>query len=101
MLLPSNIKAVLFDMDGVIFDTEDLYTDFLNKFGQSSALLVKDNSHYIDLAEINRQTLVKCGVKPHNIIVSDICTCCNTDLLYSHRGQGPQRGIFASFLQLN
>ncbi|MBR4119642.1 MAG: HAD-IA family hydrolase [Bacteroidales bacterium] len=31
MILPNNIKALLFDMDGVIFDTEGLYSEFWKK----------------------------------------------------------------------
>ena len=81
--------------------SEDLYNDFLNKFGKNEALIKKDLSYYIDLAMINKQILIKCGVKEDNIIVSDLCTCCNTDILYSHRGQGPKRGIFASVLEIN
>ena len=81
--------------------SKDLYNDFLSKFGKSSALTVNNNSYYIDLADINRQILISSGVKPCNIIVSDLCTCCNTELFYSHRGQGAKRGIFASVLQLN
>ncbi len=79
----------------------DLYNDFLNKFGKSCALIKKQSSYYIDLAMINKQILIGCGVKEENIIVSDVCTCCNTDILYSHRGQGPKRGIFASVLEIN
>ena len=81
--------------------SEDLYNDFLNKFGKSDALLKKESSYYIDLAMINKQILIGCGVKEENIIVSDVCTCCNTDILYSHRGQGPKRGIFATVLEIN
>ena len=78
--------------------SEDLYTNFAERF--NSSCLVNNNGYYIDLAGLNKKILADCGVPEDNIIVSDICTCCNTDLLFSHRGQGPERGIFATFLQL-
>ena len=81
--------------------SEELYNEFENKFGKSDALILKNSSFYVDLALINKQILIDNGVKDDNIILSDICTCCNTNLLYSHRGQGPKRGIFASVLELN
>jgi len=77
----------------------DLYSSFLNKFGECDSLIC-NNGYYIDLAGINKKTLIESGVLADNIFVSDICTCCNTDILYSHRGQGPKRGIFGTFLQL-
>lgn len=79
----------------------ELYNDFLNKFGKSDAIIINNSSCYIDLALVNKQILMECGVKEENIFLSDVCTCCNTELLYSHRGQGPKRGIFASVLELN
>lgn len=80
--------------------SRDLFLKFQEKFGASDALIEKDNSFYIDLSLINRQILEKCGVKKENIIISDLCTACNKDYLYSHRGQGTQRGIFSSFIGL-
>ena len=79
--------------------SEDLYNDFVCRFEKNENFL-NVNGFYIDLAGVNKQILASAGVKKENIIVSDICTCCNTDLLFSHRGQGPQRGIFGTFLQL-
>jgi len=78
----------------------DLYNDFVNKFGESKAFISQNGSYYIDLALVNKQILLSCGVSEDNIFLSDLCTCCNTDILYSHRGQGSKRGIFASFLQI-
>ncbi|MCR4601212.1 MAG: polyphenol oxidase family protein, partial [Clostridia bacterium] len=37
----------------------------------------------------------------NHITVSDLCTCCNSDLLWSHRATGGKRGGLAAFLVLN
>ena len=80
--------------------SEDLFADFENKFSKSEALKMKNGKYYIDLALINKQILIECGVKKENIIISDVCTCCNTDYMFSHRGQGAGRGIIASCLSI-
>ncbi len=46
-------------------------------------------------------TLLQIGVKEENIIVTDICTRCNPDLLFSHRIHGEKRGNLAAFLSIN
>lgn len=52
----------------------------------------------IDLLETNRQILVKSGVKPENITVSDLCTNCNSELLWSHRATKGHRGTMSAFM---
>ncbi len=77
-----------------------LYDDFINEFGNSQCFINKNGKFYIDLAGLNKELLIEYGVREDNIVVSDICTCENSHLLYSHRAQGAERGIFASFLEL-
>lgn len=65
------------------------------------AVRVKDEHHYmIDLAEINRKILIFSGISPENIDVSDICTCCNSEELHSHRATGGKRGNLAAIIEL-
>ncbi len=45
-------------------------------------------------------SLLKGGVRKENIIVTDICTRCNPDLLFSHRIHGERRGNLCAFLTL-
>lgn len=52
----------------------------------------------IDLLETNRQILVKSGVKPENITISDLCTNCNSELLWSHRATKGHRGTMSAFM---
>ena len=47
-----------------------------------------------------RLTLVQSGVPKENIIVTDICTRCNPELLFSHRVHGENRGNLCAFLSL-
>lgn len=59
------------------------------------------NKISIDLLEVNKNLVIKSGIKEENIFKSDICTMCNHDLLFSHRATHGKRGTTAAFLTLN
>ena len=59
-----------------------------------------DGKFMVDLLEANRQILAKAGVNPDNITVSDLCTKCNSELLWSHRATNGKRGTMAAFMTL-
>ena len=44
----------------------------------------------LDLKKANRAQLLSAGLRPQNIFVSDLCTACRPDLLFSYRKQGPR-----------
>lgn len=56
--------------------------------------------YMLDLLECNRQILVKSGVRAENITLSDLCTNCNSDLLWSHRATNGHRGTMCAFMCL-
>jgi copper oxidase (laccase) domain-containing protein len=43
-------------------------------------------------------TFLNAGAPRENIQISDICSCCNPDLIFSHRYTKGQRGVSAAFL---
>ena len=49
---------------------------------------------------LNKIALLEAGVLDENITVTDICTCCNSELLFSHRASNGKRGNLAAFLEL-
>lgn len=62
-------------------------------------IFTKDGGKYmLDLLEVNRQILIKSGVRNENITISDLCTCCNSELLWSHRATKGKRGGMAAFM---
>lgn len=59
----------------------------------------KDNGKYqLDLWKANEIILREAGVVPEHIQVTNICTKCNPDYLFSHRIMGSERGNLAAFL---
>lgn len=61
----------------------------------------KDSGKYmLDLIETNRQILISAGILPENITVSDVCTRCNHDLIWSHRATNGKRGGMCALLEL-
>ena len=68
----------------------------------SAAATPHGEGHYLlDLKEICKQELVFAGVKAGNILVSDICTCCNSQFLHSHRATKGERGNLCAFIALS
>lgn len=78
--------------------------EFYNLKGLDNTKFIfpKENNKYmIDLLETNRQIFIKAGVKPENITVSDLCTRCNSELLWSHRATNGQRGTMCAMMCIN
>lgn len=61
----------------------------------------KENGKYqLNLWEANLQILLEAGIPRSRILLPGICTCCNPNLLFSHRASGGKRGNLAAFLML-
>lgn len=59
----------------------------------------KDNGRYmLDLKEANRQFMIRAGIKPNNIELTSYCTCCRTDLFFSHRGENGSTGRMTAWI---
>jgi polyphenol oxidase len=46
----------------------------------------------LDLRKANRSQLLAAGLRDSNIFVSNLCTACHTDLLFSYRKEGASSG---------
>ncbi len=70
-----------------------------DRINWNSILTEKGNGKYLlDLWRANEIVLLDAGVRQENIQVTDICTHCNSDYLFSHRRTGNERGNLAAFL---
>ncbi len=56
--------------------------------------------YMLDLLEANRQILMSAGVPEGNITLSDLCTNCNSTLLWSHRATKGHRGTMSAMMCL-
>lgn len=60
----------------------------------------KNGKPHVDLSRINRYLLIEAGIDPQAIKTTDLCTCCNPDLLYSHRRDQGNTGRMAALMAL-
>ena len=90
--------------------SEELADRFGNTFSEyKDRILAKgryitetaEQKYQLDLWETNRIILEDAGVLPEHISVTDICTCCNPDHLFSHRASHGKRGNLGAFLSIN
>lgn len=54
----------------------------------------------LNLWKANEIVLLEAGVQPEHLAVTNVCTCCNAEELFSHRASKGKRGNLAAFLML-
>ena len=60
----------------------------------------KPDKYQLNLWKANEIIFREAGIKDENIHITNLCTRCNPDLLFSHRKAGNERGNLAAFLCL-
>lgn len=81
----------------------DVAEEFIKAFPNHKEEILKDKGNdkfLLDLWECNRIIFEEAGVLPENINLPDLCTCCNSEFLFSHRATNGKRGNLAAFLSL-
>lgn len=75
------------------------YTEFPGH--REEILMDKGNGKYqLDLWKCNERILLEAGIRREHLAVTNICTCCNPSLLFSHRASHGKRGNLGAFLML-
>ena len=84
--------------------SEDVIQKFQNAFDEADWNDLydrKENGKYqLNLWKANEIVLLQAGILPEHLAVTNLCTCCNPDLLFSHRASNGKRGNLAAFLAL-
>ena len=80
----------------------EIQNDIVPYFTKIDKNLVEIRNHkiYANIPECNKINLLNSGISESNIIISDLCTKCNHDLLFSYRKQGKEHGTLLSLLDL-
>lgn len=60
----------------------------------------ENNKYQLNLWKANEIILLEAGVRKENIAVTNVCTNCNSDVLFSHRATKGERGSLAAFMAL-
>jgi len=79
----------------------DVAEQFTQMFGSGVAVPGRERGKYqLDLWLANEMILQQAGILREHMEVTDLCTCCNSEYLFSHRASGGRRGNLGAFLML-
>ena len=80
-----SIRRCHFEVDT---DVKDIFYNKYSNLPEINDIIKKDherNKYYIDTVLINKCLLKQIGLRKENIIDSNICTVCNSNLFHSYR----------------
>lgn len=82
---------------------EDVASVFKQEFLEHQEEILKDKGegkYLLNLWKVNELILLEAGIRMENLETTNLCTCCNHELLFSHRASQGMRGNLGAFLRL-
>lgn len=79
-------------------DVADIFLSVNKKYEKFMKII--GNKYNFDLWAINKYIMINEGLKEENIEISGLCTKCNNDLFFSHRGQQGKRGLMLGMIMM-
>lgn len=84
--------------------SEDVILEFQKSYHEKNwedLYYKKNNGKYqLNLWKANELVFLEAGILPEHMAVTNVCTCCNSEVLFSHRASHGKRGNLAAFLAL-
>ena len=84
--------------------SEDVIDEFRKNYREEywkDLFYQKENGKYqLNLWKANEYNFLDAGILPEHMAISNVCTCCNPEILFSHRVTGWERGNLSAFLSL-
>jgi YfiH family protein len=90
------IGPCCYQVDELVFDTMETHKNRDSFFYPCC----KQGRWTLDLPLANKLQIIGRGVLQENTYSADYCTSCNTDIFYSHRGEGGNTGRQLNFIML-
>lgn len=83
----------------------DVAEKFAREFAGHEAEILRESpknheKYHLNLWRANEIVLMEAGIKTEHIAVTDVCTCCNSEVLYSHRASHGRRGSLGGYMCL-
>lgn len=80
----------------------DVANKFYTNFTKADMLIksIGEDDYVLDLWKANEISLKEKGIKDRNIILSDVCTSCNNEILYSYRKELGKTGRMVAVIKI-
>lgn len=84
--------------------SEDVAEEFQKGFSaEQYAEFMQDTGngkYHLDLWKVNQYVLLEAGITKEHLETTDLCTCCNPEVLFSHRASHGKRGNLGAVIML-
>lgn len=100
-LLAAVGPSVCMDCYEVSEDVIEQFKEAFEKKYWEDLFYKKENGKYqLNLWKANELIFLESGILPEHMAITNVCTHCNSKILYSHRTMGNNRGNLCAFLAL-